>query len=235
MSSESITEHNTRRTNLWRLVIGFAAVLTLIVFLRLNGGWFDAESFLSSGAGRLTPLLIILTITVAWAFAIPVSAFLIVTPLLYPPLESSLITTCGFTLGAACAYGAACYFGSDKVDRWRDSRIKNFLTRHASFLTLFGLHLIPFFPHGLVNYTAGLTRTSFAKFLAATALAMWVKSYLYAELVHRTLGAKTLADAVNWRTLLSMLGIAALSFIGHFLQQRWFRSKRNASVDVASE
>ena len=234
MSSEGTSENNLRRAHLWRLLLGFVAVAAVIVLLRMNVDWLDAERFLNSGAGRLTPLLIVLTIAVAWAFAIPASAFLIVTPLLYPPLESSMITTCGFALGAACAYGAARYFGSERIERWRDSRVKNFLARHASFLTVFGLHLTPFFPHGLVNYTAGLTRTSFAKFLAATALAMWIKSYLYAELVHRTLGAKSLADVINWRTLLAMLGIAALSFVGHYLRQRWFQTKKNGRGAVAS-
>ena len=57
----------------------------------------------------------------------------------------------------------------------------------------------------------------------ATTAAMAIKSYVYAEAVHGTIGAKSLTDALSVKTLLAMFSVALLAFIGHALGRRFAR------------
>ena len=91
------------------------------------------------------------------------------------------------------------------------------------------MRLTPSSPHGFINYAAGLARIPFARFLAATTLALAVKSYVYAMAVHNTVGAKSLMDALTAKTMLSLFAVALLALTGHLLHQRYLRQRDGAS------
>jgi uncharacterized membrane protein YdjX (TVP38/TMEM64 family) len=91
-------------------------------------------------------------------------------------------------------------------------------------MVLFAIRLTPSSPHGFINYGAGLARIPFLRFVLATTLALAIKSYVYAEAVHRTVGAKSLFDALSAKTMLSLTALAALAVAGHWLHRRYIRA-----------
>ncbi|MGH9902319.1 MAG: TVP38/TMEM64 family protein [Pyrinomonadaceae bacterium] len=217
----------------WRVAVAAAAILFAFSLYRWSGLWESPERLQSLEAGVAAASLIVFAMAAAWAFALPASMFLFITPLLFPPHWSALITTTGCALGTAAGYAVARFVGGAWVERFRDSRIKRFLTRHSSFFVLFGIRLTPSSPHGFINYAAGLAHVPFARFVAATTAAMAIKSFVYAHAVHHTVGAKSLTDALSARTLLSLFCVALLAVAGHVLRQRFWPAAGSPPAAVA--
>ncbi|MDQ3255535.1 MAG: VTT domain-containing protein [Acidobacteriota bacterium] len=217
-----------QRRHLWSAAMLVAAVIVGFSIYRWSGLW-DAPERLQQIGGGPAAVTIILAMAAAWAFALPASIFLFITPLLFPPHWSALITTTGCALGTAVGYTVARFIGGPWVERLRGKRLYNFLHRHSSFLVLFGIRLTPSSPHGYINYAAGLARIPFFRFVFVTTAAMAIKSYVYANAVHYTVGAKSLMDALSARTMLSLSAVAVLSFAGHVIHTRYLRSKEQAS------
>ncbi|HEX8635190.1 MAG TPA: VTT domain-containing protein [Pyrinomonadaceae bacterium] len=208
-----------------------AGLLTLVVAFALygrGGAWSSPEQWQASGASFFTAFVIILIMAASLTCCLTASYFLILTPLLFPPYWSALITTTGCVLGAAGGYAFARYVGGSWAERFRDGRVQRFLSTHSSFLALFGLRLAPT-PHGVVNYAAGLARISPARLLLATVAAMALKSYVYATAVHSAVSAGSAATAVSAPVVLSLFAVAALSLVGHVLTRRY------AALRVAPE
>ncbi len=211
------------RKHAWRLllVLAFAVAALLLYMFGLSE---LPERFREGTAGGwMAAVAIIVVMAVAWAFALPASAFFFVTPLLFPPHWSALITTAGCAAGTAAGYAVARFVGGPWVERFRDGRLARFLARHSSFLVLFGIRLAPGGPHGFINYAAGLAAIPFARFVVATTCAFAIKSYVYALAVHNTVGARSLGDALSARTMLSLLAVALLALAGHVLRERYLR------------
>lgn len=210
----------------WRRLFALSLVAVALYLYYQSGLWQSPERVRELGYGAQAAVAIILTMGVAWAFALPASAFLFITPLLFPPHVSALITTAGCALGTTVGYAVARYVGGPWVERFRDGRFSRFLARHSSFLALFGLRLAPGSQHGLFNYAAGLASIPFARFITSTVAAMSIKSYVYAHAVHNTVGAKSLMDALSPEIMLSLLAVALLAIAGHVLRERYLRSER---------
>lgn len=176
------------------------------------------------GSNPLTPVLIILAMTGAWAFALPGSAFFFITPLLFPPAEATAIITLGSATGTTAGYIAARYVGGPWVDRARSSRWNRFLSRHSTFGMIFTLRIVPGSQHGILNYGAGALAVGFLKFLGATILAIAIKGFLYATAIQQSVGASNIREALNSETVSALLGLALLGVTGHFVQ-RWQEGK----------
>ncbi len=73
----------------------------------------------------------------------------------------------------------------------------------------------------------------FVRFVVATTAAMAIKSYVYAEAVHNTVGAKSLTDALSVKTVLSMFCVALLALAGHALSRRFARQAETPPPQVA--
>lgn len=214
----------TGRGTAWRAAVALFVVAVAVV-LYVNRDWLQQLAWLQTwGAGAGTALLVVAVAALLLTCGLTASAFLILTPLLFPPHVSALVTTAGFTLGAAGGYAVARFVGGRWAARHHGGRVHRFLTGHASFLALFGLRLAPASPHSLVNYAAGLAHLSFARFMLATAAAMALKSYVYALAVHSAVSAADAeaGDAVGFRTLLALLGVALLAVAGHLLTRKFF-------------
>lgn len=216
-----------RRARIWRVAVVLLAVAVAFLLYSRGGVWSSPEQ-LQGSAGWITAFVIILVMTASLTCCITASHFLILTPLLFPPHWSALITTAGSVLGAAGGYWLAGFVGSSWAERFYQGRVHRFLSNHSSFLALFGLRLAPS-PHSFINYAAGLARIPFARFLLATLAAMALKSYIYAVAVHHTIGAGSTSGAVTAPALLSLLAIAALALVGHILTRRF------AALQVASQ
>jgi len=204
----------------WRVAVALLAALVALVLWRSGGAWAAPEQWQAGGTSLFTAFLIIFIMAASLTCCLTASYFLILTPLLFPPHLSTVITTTGCVAGAAGGYLFARFVGGSWGERFRDGRVQRFLSTHSSFLALFGLRLAPT-PHGVVNYAAGLARISPARFLFATFAAMGLKSYVYATAVHTALGTGSAANAVSAPVLLSLSGVAALSLIGHLLTRRY--------------
>lgn len=236
MSDSPITllppETRSRRERVVRSVVALLLALLLLLAYRWSGlGEFVKPENLQALRFNLwAPLLIVLAMTVAWAFALPASAFLFITPLLFPPHWSAMITTAGCALGTTIGYLVARFVGGAWVERFRDGKLHRFLMRHSSFMVLFAIRLTPSSPHGFINYGAGLAQIPIARFVLATTLAMALKSYVYAEAVHNTVGAKSLFDALTPKTMLSLFAVALLAIVGHLIHRRYLKTSITASA-----
>jgi uncharacterized membrane protein YdjX (TVP38/TMEM64 family) len=204
----------------WRVLVAVAIVAAALACYFWSGLWRTPEHIEEMGYGLEAAVAIILMMAFAWAFALPASAFLFVTPLLFPPHISTLITTAGVALGTTFGYSVARWVGGPWVERFRGGRLSLFLARHSSFIALFGLRIAPGGPHGFVNYAAGLAGIPVGRFVAATTAAMAIKSYVYAQAVHQTVGARSLTDALSASTMLALTAVAVLALAGHVLRQR---------------
>lgn len=204
-----------------RALLLFALILLVVFVFRESGLWEAPERLRDYGAGWGTAALIVLIMASAWAFALPASAFLLITPLLFSPSVSTVITTTGCAVGAGVGYMIARYVGGWRVERFRDGRWMRFLTRHSSFFVMFGLRLVPGSPHGIVNYAAGLAAVPFARFLISTCFAMAIKSYVYAAAVHGAAEAATFGETLDSKTLAALFALALLSIAGHLLRNRF--------------
>ncbi|MCU0453511.1 MAG: VTT domain-containing protein [Bacteroidetes bacterium] len=178
------------------------------------------------GANPLTPVLIVLAMTGAWAFALPGSAFFFITPLLFPPLEATAIITIGSAAGTTAGYAAARFVGGPWVDRARSSRWNQFLARHSTFGMIFTLRIVPGSQHGILNYSAGALAIGFMKFLGATILAIGIKGFLYATAIQQSVGASNIREALNSETVAALMGLATLGVAGHLIQRRAERGDR---------
>jgi uncharacterized membrane protein YdjX (TVP38/TMEM64 family) len=229
MSDSAITllppENLSRREKIVRSICVLLAALLLLFVYRWTGlaQMVTPENLNQLKFNLWAPALIVLAMAAAWAFALPASAFLFITPLLFPPRWSALITTTGCAIGTTFGYLVARFIGGRWVDRFRDGRLHRFLTRHSSFMVLFAIRLTPSSPHGFINYGAGLAGIPLARFVLATTLAMALKSYVYAEAVHQTVGAKSLFDALTPVTVLSLFAVALLAVAGHIIHRRFFK------------
>lgn len=236
MSDSTITllppETHSRREKVVRSVAALLAALLFLLVYKLSGlgEIVKPENLQELKFNLWAPVLIVLAMTVAWAFALPASAFLFITPLLFPPHWSAMITTTGCALGTTIGYLVARFFGGAWVERFRDGRLHRFLNRHSSFMVLFAIRLTPSSPHGFINYGAGLAEIPIVRFMLATTLAMALKSYVYAEAVHNTVGAKSLFDALTPKTMLSLFAVALLALIGHMIHRRYLKATITASA-----
>ena len=209
-----------RRAGAWRLAVVLLTVVIALLLYSRAGAWSSPEQLQAGGAGLATALIIILFMMASLTCCVTASHFLILTPLLFPPHWSALITTTGSICGAAGGYLIARYVSSSWAGRFHNGRVHRFLSTHSSFLALFGLRLAPS-PHSFINYAAGLLRLPPARFFVATLAAMAIKSYVYATAVQNTIGAGSAAKAVSAPAMLSLFAVAALAFAGHVLTRRY--------------
>src|SRR3970040_827165 len=78
------------------------AVLAGILFLFVKSGLreqMSRDNLLDLGANPWTPVLIIVAMTGAWAYALPASVFFFITPLLFPPLAATAVICAGTAAG----------------------------------------------------------------------------------------------------------------------------------------
>jgi uncharacterized membrane protein YdjX (TVP38/TMEM64 family) len=230
-------EGGTRRERWLRTFLGVSIVVLLLLLYWWSGlsRMMTPENLAELRVNVWAPVLIICAMAASWAFALPASIFLFITPLLFAPHWSALITTTGCALGSGIGYAVARFVGGAWVDRFRDGRLHRFLMRHSSFMVLFAIRLTPSSPHGFINYGAGLAHIPFFRFVLATTMALAIKSYVYAEAVHHTVGAKSLFDALNAKTMLSLTAVAALALIGHWLHRRYFHAEVNSDSAARDE
>lgn len=180
------------------------------------------------GENPATPLLIVAAMAAAWTYALPASVFFFLTPLLFPPIESTAIICVGTAAGSVLGYYSARSVGGPWMERFRDRRVTRFLERHSSFASLFAIRIFPGSQHGLINYSAGLLKIPLGRFLVATLAAVAVKAFLYAKAIDGSVGASNLREALNWETVSVLVTLGLLALAGHVWQRRAARETQES-------
>jgi uncharacterized membrane protein YdjX (TVP38/TMEM64 family) len=199
-------------------------VLLLAGFLLHISGLIDTHKFLAvariyAGQSWLPPVLILVQV-VLYTFALPGSTLLWVVAPLYPPLWASMLLTIGGTLGGASAWWFSHRLGEEWAEHGGHGRVYRLLREHNHFLTLFALRVFPGFPHSLINYAAGILRSRLTHFVPATILAMVVKSYLYAVVIHHAATAATVEDLLTFPVYGPLLGLSLLALAGVWIRHK---------------
>jgi uncharacterized membrane protein YdjX (TVP38/TMEM64 family) len=159
-----------------------------------------------------------------YALALPGSALILVTALLYTPLSATLITVAGGLAGSLAARHAARRVGDRQREQTVRSPTYRLLERHSDFFTLLLVRILPGFPHSIINYGCGLLKVEAGRFALATAIGFTIKGYLYATAIYEAGEADDPADMVRIDTLWPLLVLAGLLAAGHLF--RYYRLRR---------
>lgn len=173
------------------------------------------------GSNAYAPFLIIATMTIVWTFPLPASIFFFITPLLYPPIISTLIITVGSFFGSIAGYAAAKNIAGDNIDKYLNNKVAEFLRKHSSFAHIFALRIIPSSPHFVINYSAGFLKIPIIPFITATVTAISIKAFFYSLAVDSTISAESLSDAIDLKTVLPLFALALIAVAAKILKQKW--------------
>lgn len=186
--------------------------------------WREALDWARGHAARwwLAPALILLQVLL-FMFGLPGSTVLWLVAPLYAPAASTLILAAGGSAGGLAAYWFAGRLTGESLAHLRASRGYRVLARESDFLVLCALRLVPAFPHSVLNYGAGILRLPLGRFLAAAAIGLGVKAYLYSSVIHHALEADAPADLLRAEALLPLVALALALFAARALRRRWER------------
>ncbi len=129
------------------------------------------------------PLLVAIQV-VLFALGLPGSLVVWVIAPFYPPLIATLLMLVGSVLGAVGAYIVAKYLGDGVRHRLEHQRTYRILSARSDFFTQTALRALPGFPHGIINYSAGLLRLPWSGFLCAAVLGLAAKWAVYCWSIH---------------------------------------------------
>jgi len=215
-----VSQRSISKNQLW-LRLAILVILGLAFILSGAQNQISIERLRAIGANPVTALVIVVVMTVAWAFALPGSAFFFVTPFLYEPLASTVILTIGCATGTTAGYIAARFVGGPWVEPYRNLRVTTFLHRHSSFAMLFAVRVFPGSQHGIINYSAGILKLPFGRFLSATMVGVAIKAFLYSTALQGSVRALSIRDALSWPTVTALIAFAAIGLGGHIVMRRW--------------
>lgn len=219
----------TRRTVLIRI----AALAALIIVLTIAGyvlGWFDLGRVtktierLQGGKDAVTVAVIFFLIySVLTAIGFPALPFTVAGGAIFGHVRGTLLSWTAATIGTMLGYLLARGVGRETARRWIAKRkVGAALTESTSFLTLLRLRLIPVIPLSVVNFAAGLARTRFGVYVAATAIgvlpATIVFTYFADSLMRGLEGARTHA---YWDVAIASTVLMAMSLLPLIVKRLW--------------
>jgi uncharacterized membrane protein YdjX (TVP38/TMEM64 family) len=176
---------------------------------RLAGNWW-------------APPAVIAAMSAFYLFGLPGSVFIWIAGLLYHPAPATLIITAGGVIGGT---GAAVFSrkmaGSPEERPQADPALLRFMARHSDVTTLFAIRAMPFFPHSMINYGAGVLGIHLGTFAVASAFGFAAKGFVYASAIHGAAEADEIADLLDAAVFYPLLALAVLLVAGRALHRRW--------------
>lgn len=120
------------------------------------------------------PLLALVAYVVAGLLAMPVTALIAVTGMVFGPALGLLYAITGSLLSAAATYGVGRALGRDLVRRFAGARINRLsrLLARRGVVAMTVVRLLPVAPFSLINVVAGASQISLRDFLLGTFLGM---------------------------------------------------------------
>jgi uncharacterized membrane protein YdjX (TVP38/TMEM64 family) len=234
----SATRPGSRRVR-WLRAIPLVIVVAILVLVVLVPRLRDELVGFLDWAGELGPL----GIAVVGLAHVPAAVLLVPIPFLnigagavgglVGGIPAAIV---GTTLGAVASFLISRRLARGRIQRWMDldRRLRAF--DHAigddGFKLVFLLRLSPVFPYGILNYTLGLTRISFRRFLLATLLGLAPKTILYVSLGAAVRRVTDLAsgdiELGTAQVVLMSIGLAATAVAGIVVTRIAGRSLRRS-------
>ena len=214
-------KRRTRRVVLLRIA-SLAAVIVLLSGVAFKLGWFDVRHAtatierLQSGHNLvIVALIFFVACALTTAVGFPALPFTVAGGAIFGHLLGAALSWGAALIGTMLGYALARFVGRETARRWLAKRaVGAALTQSTSFLTLLRLRLVPVIPLSVVNFAAGLARTRFSVYVAATAIgilpATVVFAYFADSLVRGLQGAKTHA---YWDVGIACGGLLLLSLL----------------------
>jgi uncharacterized membrane protein YdjX (TVP38/TMEM64 family) len=214
-------KRRTRRVALLRIG-SLAAVILVLTVVAYRLGWFDLrhattmiEGIQQGRNSASVAVIFFVLFAVTTAVGFPALPFTVAGGAIFGHLLGSLLSWSAAVVGTMLGYALARSVGREAARRWMTNRaVGEALTQSTSFVTLLRLRLIPVIPLSVVNFAAGLARTRFGVYVAATAIgilpATVVFAYFADSLVRGLQGAKTHA---YWDVGIACSGLFVMSLL----------------------
>jgi phosphatidylserine/phosphatidylglycerophosphate/cardiolipin synthase-like enzyme/uncharacterized membrane protein YdjX (TVP38/TMEM64 family) len=122
----------------------------------------------------LAPLAVAAVYVVASVLFVPVTALIVATALVFPPLEGIVSALLGVLAASAATFGLGHLLGRGLVRRFAGDRVNEVSRRVArrGLLAVAAVRLVPIAPFSLVNIVAGASHVGFRDFLLGTLVGM---------------------------------------------------------------
>lgn len=224
--SDADKSHQPRRWRLWLLGLLIAGALAFAVIDPIDRGealaWGEALA-----DNPWTAVVVVLVQIVLFALGLPGSLMVWLIAPFYAPLVSTLLMLVGSVIGAMLAYLIAGYLGESVHRRLHRQRTFRLLTRHSDFFTQAALRVLPGFPHGVVNYAAGVLHLRWLSFLLAAILGLAVKWAVYSWAIHSLFARGLEREGPGAGALLPLVLLTAFLGLGSLIAAR-MKNRRNA-------
>jgi uncharacterized membrane protein YdjX (TVP38/TMEM64 family) len=144
---------------------------------------FDRMEALALGASLAespwTAVLLVLAQILLLALGLPGTLVVWLVAPFYPPLIATALMLTGSVIGAAAAYTVAGFLGVGVYQRFGRHQTFRILASRSDFFTQTALRALPGFPHGIINYSAGLLGLPRTSFLLAAIVGLAAKWSVY--------------------------------------------------------
>ncbi|MBY0310265.1 TVP38/TMEM64 family protein [Patescibacteria group bacterium] len=207
-----------------KVLLALLVLVAVVVVLRVSGvtDGITTESVRGfiAGYGPLAPLVFIVVYAVATIAVVPGSVLTVTSGALFGPLLGTICAVTGAVIGASISFlfvmivrGGRPLSGEGPLS----ARLIRYDERMAShgFITVLFLRLVPVFPFTVLNYSLGLTRVKARDYVFGTALGIIPGSFAY------TYFGDALSMVQTAEIVLAVLGIIALTALGHYLSKRY--------------
>jgi uncharacterized membrane protein YdjX (TVP38/TMEM64 family) len=176
---------NPPPSNKWKLILGIALVVALIVtakFFNFQGILKNALESIAS-LGPWGPVAFILIYIVATVLFIPGSLLTLGSGVLFGVVGGSICVSIGSVLGATCAFLTGRYLTRDWVSQkiQGNQKFQAIDTAVASegWKIVLLTRLSPIFPFNLLNYAFGVTQVSLRDYFFASWIGMMPGTVMY--------------------------------------------------------
>ncbi len=184
---------------------------------------FTVENLLATmqNAGSYTPLLYVLTYSIAPALFLPGLPITLAGGILFGPFYGVLYSITGATMGATVAFLIARYLAGNwvasklKGPKWKHLHEQ---VRHHGWKAVAFTRLIPLFPFNLLNYAFGLTPIPLWHYVIASFFCMLPACIAYVVFSSSLLDV--LRGRFSWTFVAGILLIIAVSLIPIWLKHR---------------
>ena len=216
-------------------IVLFAVLAVLVAWGLMHRGDFDARGLQArfDALGAWAPLAYVGAYAVATVLFLPGSVFTITGGALFGPVEGTLYSLSGATLGASLAFLIARYLASDWVARRTGGRLARLIrgVENEGWRFVAFTRLVPIFPFNALNYALGLTRIRFWHYVLASFVCMAPGAFAYTYIGYA--GAKAVAGGRGTvTTVLIALGVfAAVLFLPRLIK----RLRRDDGRDANGE
>jgi uncharacterized membrane protein YdjX (TVP38/TMEM64 family) len=180
-----------------------AAIIVVLTAIAYKLGWFNLRhataliASLQSGHDHISLAIIFFIIfATTTAVGFPALPFTVAAGAIFGHLLGSTLSWGAALVGMMLGYALARGIGRESARRWFTKHsVGAALTQSTSFQTLLRLRLLPFVPLSVVNFAAGLARTRFSVYVAASAIGVLPATVIFAyfadSLVRGIQGART--------------------------------------------